>query len=342
MGVDLSDRSVKYVELKKTAKGLRLRRFGKKNIEKGLIERGVIKKKEDLVKQLRILKQEMDTDNIIASLPEEKGFIKVVKIPLVDESQIRKNLEAQLEKIVPFSAKEVVFDFEIAKKDTLKKKLIIVLSAFPKFINEDYSSVFKRAGLMPVAFELENQSLFRSFAERDSEDTVMVVDFGKTRTSFLVGEDGLVKFSSTINVAGEEIDKILARSLNVSIFEAERIKKKQFTEGNEGGRVTDEILPIISVVKDEIRRIMDYWVFHAEEQGFKNREIDKIILCGGDSSLLGFIDYLSCELKKNVEFGNTWLNVASFDDYIPEIERRESMMYVTAVGLSLRAIKNND
>lgn len=342
VGVDLSERSVKYVELKKTSDGLRLKRFNKKSIKKGIIEGGVVKQKDDLVEQLKLLRQELKTEHIIASLPEEKGFIKVVKIPLVDKSEVRKNLELKLEEIVPFSAEEVVFDFEIAGENIPGKELTIVLSAFPKLLSDDYSLVFREAGFMPVAFELENQSLFRSFVEHGSEDAVMIVDFGKTRTSFLVGESGVVKFSSTINVAGEEIDKLLARSLNTSIFEAERIKKGQLAVRNEDGGIMNIILPVISVVKDEMRRIMDYWVFHAEEQGFKNREIDKIILCGGDSNLLGFVDYLSYELKKNVELGNAWLNVTSFEDYIPEIERRESMMYVTALGLALRSIQIND
>ena len=342
VGVDLSDRSVKYIEFKKIPGGFRLKRFGKKNIDKGLVENGIIKQKEALITQLKLLRQELKTDNIIASLPEEKGFIKVVKIPLVDGPQIRKSLEVQIEEIVPFSSEEVIFDFEVIGKDIDNKKLVIVISAFPKSVSEDYSFVFRGAGFMPVAFELENQSLLRSFSESGSDKAIMVVDFGKTRTSFLVGEEGFVKFSSTINIAGEGIDKLLARGLNIGVFEAERAKKKQLVVRNEEGGILDIILPIISVVKDEAARIMNYWVSHAEEQGFKNKEIDKIILCGGDSNLSGLTDYLSYELKKNVELGNAWMNVASFDDYIPEIECRESMMYATAIGLALRAIKIND
>lgn len=345
VGVDLSDRSVKYIEFQKAPDGFRLKRFGKDNIISGLIESGVIKQKEALAEQLKLLRKELNTSNIIASLPEEKGFIKVVKIPLMDESQIRKNLEAQIEELVPFPAEEVVFDFEVVGKDRLKNKLAIVLSAFPKSISDDYAFVFKEAGFLPVAFELENQSLLRTFVESGSGDdvgAVMVVDFGKTRTSFLVGEEGFVKFSSTINVAGGDLDKVLARSLNVGVFEAERMKRKRLTVRNEEGGIMGIILPIISVVKDETRRIMDYWISHAEEQGFKNKEISKIILCGGDSNLLGFSDYLSYELRKSVELGNVWKNVASFDNYVPEIEYQESMTYATAIGLALRAIKIND
>ncbi len=342
VGIDLSDRSIKYIEFKKTSEGLRLKRFGKKSIDKGLVESGIVKNSEGLIKQLKLLRGELNTDNIIASLPEEKGFTKIVKIPLVGDMLVRKSLEAQLEEIVPFSAKEVVFDFEVTERDIRKKELTIALSAFPRNISQDYSSVFKGAGFTPVAFELENQSLFRSLSEDGSKSAVMIVDFGKTRTSFLVGEEGFVKFSSTINIAGQQIDSVLARSLNVSIFEAERIKKDSLSVRSEDGGTIAMILPIISVVKDEIRRIMSYWTSHAREQSFNNREIEKVVLCGGDSNLIGFVDYLSYELKKTVEMGNVWQNVASFDDYIPEVEHRQSMMYSTAVGLALRAIKTDD
>lgn len=339
VGIDISDRSIKYVELEKYGKGLKLKKFGRKSIEKGIVENGEIKKKDNLVKFLKTLNQQLNNDYVIASLPEEKAFLKTIYLPLMEDSQIRKSLEVQMEEVVPIPPGEIIFDFDIIQKSFKKNRMEIAVSALPKKVVDDYAEVFERAGFVPAAFELENQSVFRSLVEPVDKEAVMIIDFGKTRTSFLVGEEGFVKFGSTISVAGEHIDKSLAKNLNLDIFEAERVKKKQNIQGNGRKEILESILPPISVIKDEARRILDYWQTHAKEQGFKNKEVGKIVLCGGDSNMTGLTGYLAYELKKVVTFGNPWLNIASFDDYVPEIEHRESLMYVTALGLALRSWK---
>ncbi|MFH1979141.1 MAG: type IV pilus assembly protein PilM [Patescibacteria group bacterium] len=337
VGIDISDRSVKYVELERKSDGLRLKGYDRKKMKEGVIKNGIIENKEELIKVLKEMKQKIDNDYAIASLPEEKAFLKTVQLPFMEDYQIRKSLEVQLEEIIPFPPEEIIFDFEIARRSTKENKIEIVLSAFPKKVAGDYADVLKESGFKPIAFEVENQSVFRPLVRQGEEGAVMVVDFGKTRTSFLVGEDGFVKFGSTINVSGGHIDSSLSRTLNLDIFEAEKVKKKQSLQESEHGRILSSILPAVSVIKDEVKRVLDYWQTCAKDQGFKNKDIDRIILCGGDSNMIGLVEYMSYELKKPVFVGNPWLNIASFDDYVPSMERKESLMYVTALGLALRS-----
>lgn len=338
MGVDVSDRSIKFVELQKRREGLRLKRFGTKNISEGIVERGKIKKPDELVEALSALRHETDNEFIVVSLPEEEAFLKVVNFPLMPDNKIEKSLVTQLETIVPLSSEDTIFDFDVIEKTPQKKLLRLALSVFPKVLIENYINVFNRSGFFPVAFEVENQSIFRPLVEPQKHGATMVMDFGKTRTSFLIGEEGFIKFSSTINVAGEHIDKALSKVLKIDILEAEKVKRKIVFQMKEKEKnYLDEVLPVISVVKDEAQRILDYWRAHTAEQGFRNEEIEEIVLCGGDSNMPGLVDYFAYELKKTVKLGNPWLNIASFDDYIPEMNHNKSLKYVTAIGLALRS-----
>ena len=92
---------------------------------------------------------------------------------------------------------------------------------------------------------------------------------------------------------------------------------------------------MVSVIKDEAAKQAAYWVSHNEDDK-KTDKIAKIFLCGGESTLAGLPEFLSYELKIKVELGNPWVNIVSFEDYIPEIERRDSLAYSTVVGLALR------
>ena len=336
VGIDISDKSIKYAELeKKHGKGLRLKKIGRKNINMGIVKNGEIKDKNVLIKQLSDLRRETKNDYVIASLPEEKAFLKIIPLPTMEKHQIRKSLEMQMEEIVPFPPKEIIFDFEII--DSFQQdKIGVALSAFPKKIAEEYSFVFKKAGFTPIAFELENQSLFRSLIRPEQEGATMVMDFGKTRTSFLIGEKRTVGFGSTITVAGEDIDLALSKDLGKNIFEAEKIKKEQVIRKNKEEETFGVVLQIVSVLKDEIQKILNYWDNNLKKQGLAKNKINEILLCGGDSNIEGLVDYLSYTLKKKVRRGNVWSNITSFENYIPEIEERESLMYATVLGLALR------
>jgi len=339
VGIDISDKSIKYAELEKRHnKELYLKKVGRKNINKNIVKNGEIKNKDILIKQLRNLRSEIKNNYVIASLPEEKAFLKIVQLPLMETHKIRRSLEMQLEEIVPFPPKEVVFDFEIINSPH-KDKIEIVLSAFPKRITEDYAFVFKKAGFVPVAFELENQSIFRSLIGPKQEEAVMVMDFGKTRTSFLIGEKQIVEFGSTITIAGENIDIALSKELGKNIFEAEKIKKTQVIRRKGEKNASGIILQVVSVLKDEMQKMLDYWDNNLRKQGLVKNEVNEIILCGGDSNMEGLEDYLSYALKKKVRKGNVWSNITSFENYVPEIEKRESLMYATVLGLALRSFQ---
>jgi Tfp pilus assembly PilM family ATPase len=65
------------------------------------------------------------------------------------------------------------------------------------------------------------------------------------------------------------------------------------------------------------------------------QKIVKIILCGRESGLQGLPDYLEATLGLSVELANVWCNVFSFDSYIPQIPRKESLAYASVIGLSL-------
>jgi type IV pilus assembly protein PilM len=336
VGIDISDKSIKYVELKKADCGYRLKNFGEKKTEAGIIESGIIKNEEKFISKLVELKKETGNIYTVFSLPEEKAFLKVIKLPAMDKSKIRQSLELQLEETIPLSAKDAQFDYEIVEADE-ENRLTVVLTAFPKKIINQYADCLKRAGFFPVACEVENQSIARAIVPKDHKGPFLIVDFGRTRTSFLIASDGIARFTSTVSVSGESLSQSLARAFKINIFEAERMKHLQVLSGRTDEKVLSAIVPIISTIKDEIYNVLSFW---ENQNSKKENEIKKIILCGGDANMEGLTDFFSQNTKRPVVLGNPWVNVTSFKNYIPEIKRNISLTYVTAIGLALRAIEH--
>lgn len=335
--LDISDRSMKYMEFHRKHGLILARRYGLYTIPEGVIEKGEIKQKDKLIDFLKPIQKKLRSKHVIASLPEEKVFVSKIQIPAMKREYIREAIELQLDQYVPLSAKEAVFDFDIIKEDYENGHIDINLIVFPKIFVEEYRDVFLDAGFTLLAFEMEAQAFARAAVPRDEIKTVMVIDFGRTRATFAIISRGKIQFTATVGVAGGEIDRAIMNTLLVDSIQADKIKKESgFIKSKDNEQLFNAILPIVSVIKDEAAKQVLYWDSHQEKSEEENTKVSKIILCGGEATLAGFMDYLSYELKVKVELGNPWVNVLSFENHIPEIELRDALAYSTVIGLALR------
>lgn len=344
-GFDIGDESLKYVELKRDKENLRLAAFGKKSIPRGIIESGQIKNKEEFKKILGEFRKELKNDYIIVSLPEEKAFIGTIQIPLMEEREIRGSLETQLEEYIPLPLREIVFDYEVVERadKTKNNHLDIFYTAAPAVLAESYRDVLKSVGFMPIAFETEPHALVRALIKPEENSSQMIIDFGKTRTSFIIISGRRVELSSTIQLGGETLEAAISKNLNVSAEESSRLKQRaDLLKGVGDEKIFSAILPATSAVRSEAQKHLIYWKTHNDEHNAGHKEVEKIILCGGDANLKGLPQYFSSELRLPVELGNPWINIASFEDYIPEIEFNDALTYSTAIGLALRSFSKND
>jgi type IV pilus assembly protein PilM len=338
IGLDISDESIHFIQLLDSKNGTIIGKFGEKKISKGIIESGEIKKKEELVKILKSLKSNFGSVFVNASLPEQHAYLLKVHIPKIKKREIRSNLELHLEDNVPISASEAVFDYDIiCEKKGKESHIELELSVLPKAIVENYLEVFKEAGLMAVSFEIEAQAIARAVVEDGDKSTVMVVDFGKTRTGISIISEGKTRFTSTVDIGGSALTSAIEKTLKLNSEEAEKIKKeKGIIKREENEELFLTMMSIIGILKEETNKHYIYWHTHKDQYGSKRPKIEKIILCGGDSNLPGLADYLSSGLRVPVELANVMINVNSFDNYIPEFNFVDSLRYSTAIGLALR------
>ena len=337
--LDLSDKSIKYIELRRKNRVISVGQFGIYALDDGIIEGGEIKQKDKLIFFLKQIKEKLKTELITASLPEEKVFLSRIKFPLVDKDKIKEALSLQIEEYIPLPNVGAIFDYDVLNephKNGKQDHLDLNLVAFPKSFVESYRDVFMGAGFIPATFEIEVQAFARAVVPKEEMGNVMVIDFGRMRTTFAIVSGGKVQFATTIAIAGEEIEKTFMLNLKINRSQVEEAKRNiGLIKRKDNENLFESIKSTISVIKNEVAKQVAYWMSHNKDDK-KKENISKIFLCGGESTLAGLTEFLSCELKMKVELGNPWVNVASFEDYIPEIERLDSLAYSTVIGLALR------
>ena len=101
-----------------------------------------------------ITSQNVSKDNVVIALPREKALLKVLEVPSAARENLRKVIEYELGKHIPFPPEESIFDFQILEeKDRRLRVLLIVMKK--EAVNE-YVELFKRMGIKPRAIEISS------------------------------------------------------------------------------------------------------------------------------------------------------------------------------------------
>ncbi len=339
-GLDISDESIKFVKLITTKNGIRIGQYGERVIPPGVIESGKIKDSKRMEEILLLLKKEEGIKSVRVSLPEEQVYLFQLRLEKAGLKNVREGIELALEEHVPITAEDAIFDYDLVKEDA--QSIEVQVATIPKNIIENYLLIFKHSQIRVQSSELEAQAISRAVIKKGDMETYMIVDFGKKRTGVFIISQGIVMFTFTLDLGGIMLVNMIQKNFNISFEEADKMKQQFGLERNTPNK---EIFPVllnsVSVLRDEIEKHFLYWQTHKDEEGKNNPPIKKIILCGGDSNLIGLADYISVSMKCTVEMANVWGNIINTENHIPEMNFKQALAFATAIGLALGDFSNN-
>ena len=176
-GIAVSDLSVKLIKLKKTDQDFELASYGEQAIPVGVIEKGEVKSKNGLVEAIKKLLNNIKGDKLnthyaAVSLPEEKSFLKNIKMPQMSMEDLEEAVYFEIENYIPLRIEDVYFDFKVIPSFSNKRKenhLEVLFAAISKNILDDYIHCLKTAGIQPIYLETESLPLARSLVEQNKE-----------------------------------------------------------------------------------------------------------------------------------------------------------------------------
>jgi type IV pilus assembly protein PilM len=339
-GLDIGDESVKFLELINTKHGIQVGRHGERNIPVGIMDAGKIKDSKKMEEILVKLRDEVGIKSVRVSLPEEQVYLFQLRLDKNGLVHVRESIELSLEEHIPIQASEAIFDYEIINQDD--KYLDIQVAAIPKDVIENYIVTFQNAEINVQSFELEAQAISRAVVKKGDLDTYMIVDFGAKRTGIFIISRGVVMFTSTLDVGGFMLNEMIAKNFKISFEEAEKMKRKYGLERNTDNKeIFSVILNSVSILRDELVKHFLYWHTHKDEDGKNNPAITKVLLCGGDSNMIGLADYLAISMKTKVEMANVWINIIEdAGNYVPDINFKQALSFAASLGLALRDYDN--
>ncbi len=343
VGIDVTDGSVKWVALSSDARGLRVRRFGDQALQPGIVMGGIVRDIPRLASVLVDVRKKLGTiTHVHAALPEEGAYVFSMHVPAGSrDEEIAHMVEFELDGRVPIPVSDAVYDYDTIGK-TPEGDIELGVVAFSRELAEGYASAFSNAGFSLLSLEIEARSVGRAVTESQEEKAVtLLVDTGKQRTGFAILKNGIPIFTSTVEVGGGDMTRIVMDGLHLSEKEALLFKNEHGLLASDATAlpVRKQLESVADAIAQEVSRHYRFWDTRRNEHGERVTPVGQIYLVGGNGNLRGLTEFIASRVHAPTERPNIWRNVASFDDYIPPIDRRTSLQYVTAVGLALRGEK---
>jgi len=370
-GIDIGDRSFKLVQVSKGhgEKPYRISAWGSVDVPDEAMERGDIKDVDKAASYVARLLAEsaghVRGRAVVACLPEAKTFIKIIELAeRTDEAGLRAAVMKEIEQNIPLPPSEIYFDWQVLD-DTPRPiapvtdaevkpeefapgedneepvrtppAMRILMGAAPKTLVDDYSAVLEKAGLTPIAFEIEAMAIARALTGAKDDlrgEPVGLLDIGATRSSLVIYDDGAPRMSISIPISGIAITKMVSESLNVNMDDAETLKREC---GLDATRCEDKmwniLLPLIDDMTDKVRNALRFY-----RLGFpEGRKIERLVLCGGGAQFREIDTVLSRKLTIKVRKGDALANI---NPRLPKDFPRSdaALTYTTAIGLAMRAV----
>lgn len=340
-GLDLSDLSVKVVQMKDSGGGEEVSSFGSADISQGSIVDGEIIRQDNVIMAIKkVIKssgpKRIKTKKVICSLPETKAFLRIISLPEMKKEEIEEAIKWEIEANIPMSVDQVYYDWQVLEKRMSidKGKMDVLVVAFSKKVINQFLETLELSGLEVVGMEIESIAQARSLLQENDEKTSLVVDLGDRRTSLLVIIANVPCFTSSVPISGSGMTDAIAKMLGINFDEAEKTKLAYgIGSVSQQDIIFRSVKPILDGLAVEIERAVDFYLSSLNYSS----SVDRIIICGGGSNMQGIIPYLSKKLNREVEMGNPWVNLLT-PGKIPIIDKNKSVQYSTAIGLALKGL----
>ncbi len=336
IGLDIGSYSIKAVEIVNTFKSYEIANFYETKIP--LLDDF----SPDIViptclEQL-FTENKIEADRIITAMPGQYISSRILNFKFSDPYKIQGAIYAEIEDVVPFNIDEMIIDHQILGQVDGQTLVLVVLTK--KVFLRSFLQHLQRVRIDPKSVDVDCLAFYNlcPYLEMESGKIYGFVDMGHEKTSICLVQDGVLKMFRSINLGGRYLTDFLARDLEVSYNEAQRLKhqvsrilltdEERVSLSPEHKQVADGITGGVQAIIKELGRTL---------YAFKNWEkspIERIYLSGGTSQIQNIEKHLSDQLEVDIEKSKLGKNALSMS---PQLESAVPYM-LQGIAIGMRSV----
>lgn len=334
IGLDIGSKTIKIVELDKVRDGYKLKASGiigyKSSTPEHLADDKEMAILSDVIRKLH-KEAKIAGKEVVISIPETQVYTRLVRFPLLTDSEVASAVKWEAEQYIPFPIEEAVVDYQIIdkKEDATPPQVFVLLIAAPKLLINRYVKLVEMSKLELVAIETELTAMARSICPIDQ--TVMVADFGARSTNIAIVKNENLMMSRSIPTAGDALTRAVAQELGIETQQAEEYKKTYgLSSTNLNGRIKSILYPVLRMVSDEIKKAIHY--YQTEGEGASP---SSLILSGGSAGMREMSSIMTELLGIEVSIGNPFTKIQVDPQALTQISGY-APFYAISTGLAMR------
>ncbi|MBL7158815.1 MAG: type IV pilus assembly protein PilM [Candidatus Omnitrophica bacterium] len=286
--------------------------------------------REPLKKLLDKLSPESRDSAISLSAPN--ALVRYITLPRMDEKELKKSLQFEAEKYIPYNINEVVIDCSIlGQSHEDKNQLSVILAAAKKDIVYSRVEALKELGFSVNAIDIDAFSYFNAFRNSakstDEAKSIALLNFGYSQTNVIISKGAEPCFTRDIQSGTRDMVKLISQRMGLEEKEAEKAVLDPPENPADAAELSKSVLRELA---EELRLSFGYY----ENQ--YGRAIDEIYVSGGASFLKGTDVFLEESFGIKPVKWNPFLNFKIGEKVDKGLVENEYGQFAVSAGLAMR------
>lgn len=295
VGLDISERELRFVQLRNGKKGPDVVRFGVEPLPAKTIVDGELAQPAALELALTAFATHVgsgrySTNAVWVSLPDRHTFVKFLPLPNPSDRENEESIRWAISQHVPYDLKELTIGWAAVDQKKSGGQSAVLAAAMPSATVQSFVTSLERANLTVLGVEPRPLAIYRVLQEKiDVESTVLVVILDDDEGLALVVHHGVPHLASTLPVSKLNQLEAIQQRYHINQSEAERARLfLGLSEQRARGIVRRALDKPFQDLADRLKQILAFHEQHAEESTPK-----AILLSGPGSLTYGADRYLS-------------------------------------------------
>jgi len=229
IGLDIGSHQIKAIYLERKRGGWTVTAAGVAPTPPESVAEGIVHEPAVVADAIAALLRERNIPpgEAIAAISGSTVTVRQIRMPNVPASALGKAVRFEAAKYLP-SVTESAVEYAVLGKSGEPLQLDVLLVAAPNEMVNSRVAAMERAGLEPVAIDIEAFALLRSLSAAgfDLSEPMAVLNMGAAFTDFHILFDENIALTRSIPMGGSTLTQAIVSAANVSEKDAEAIKEQ--------------------------------------------------------------------------------------------------------------------
>lgn len=335
IGIDIGSTSIKKLELSRNGDKLRVDDYAVYPLPEGAVVDKSVGKLEVVVSALeRVMKSSKTTSTGIAfAIPSANVFIHTERMEsALSDQEVQANLNAKLDKIIPFPVSEVAMDYTVEDKlHNLKPVREVVVVAAKSDSIKTKQELFDLAGIKSNVATVESFAVEKvlPLITGDTDKHSILFDFGYSNTIIYAIKQNKIIYARDHAFGGERLSQMIREYYGSSHDEVEALREEKISSQDEDF-INFILNPFIAEASQQLNQALQLCMSSTDIY-----DIGEVLLSGGSARLSGLLEAVQEELGYKVSIACPFKNM----ELAPGINRedfdKENASLLTVCGLAL-------